>query len=123
METLVWSLHIIAAAVMIILIMLQQGKGADMGAAFGGGASGSVFGASGSANFLSRMTAMAATVFFITSLSLAYFSGDQVEIDSVMQKIELDATEAVVPGESDDGVQQPEAEDDDAVSRVRKIPE
>lgn len=123
METLVWYLHIIAAAVMIILIMLQQGKGADMGAAFGSGASGSVFGASGSANFLSRMTAMAATVFFITSLSLAYFSGDQIEIDSVMQKIELDATESAVPGEPGDGVQQREAEQDDAVSRVRKIPE
>ncbi|HRQ04488.1 MAG TPA: preprotein translocase subunit SecG [Nitrosomonas halophila] len=123
METLVWSLHIIAAAVMIVLIMLQQGKGADMGAAFGSGASGSVFGASGSANFLSRMTAMAATVFFITSLSLAYLSGDQVELDSVMQKIELDATESVVSGESADGVQQPEAKEDDAASRVRKIPE
>lgn len=123
METLVWYLHIIAAAVMIILIMLQQGKGADMGAAFGSGASGSVFGASGSANFLSRMTAMAATVFFITSLSLAYFSGDQIEIDSVMQKIELDTTESAVPREPGDGVQQREAEQDDAVSRVRKIPE
>ncbi|MFO7580358.1 preprotein translocase subunit SecG [Nitrosomonas halophila] len=123
METLVWSLHIIAAAVMIVLIMLQQGKGADMGAAFGGGASGSVFGASGSANFLSRMTAMAATVFFMTSLSLAYLSGDQVELDSVMQKIELDATEAAVTGEPGDGVRQPETEEDDAASRARKIPE
>lgn len=62
METLIWSVHIIAAVIIIILILLQQGKGADMGAAFGSGASGSLFGASGSANFLSRMTALATTV-------------------------------------------------------------
>lgn len=65
METLVWSVHIIAAIVIIVLVLLQQGKGADMGAAFGSGASGSLFGASGSANFLSRMTALATTIFLL----------------------------------------------------------
>lgn len=63
METFVWTLHIIVAAAIVILVLLQQGKGADMGASFGGGSSGSLFGASGSANFLSRMTAIAAATF------------------------------------------------------------
>ncbi|MDR0996692.1 MAG: preprotein translocase subunit SecG, partial [Zoogloeaceae bacterium] len=70
--SLVLVVHIVAAVGIVVLVLLQHGKGADMGAAFGGGASGSLFGASGSANFLSRSTAVCATVFFITSLSLAY---------------------------------------------------
>jgi preprotein translocase subunit SecG len=66
--------HVIAAIAIIILVLLQHGKGADMGAAFGGGSAGSLFGASGSASFLSRMTAGFATVFFITSLAMAYIA-------------------------------------------------
>ena len=61
-------IQIIAAVAVIILVLLQHGKGADMGAAFGAGASGSLFGASGSANFLSRSTAVAATIFFCAPL-------------------------------------------------------
>jgi preprotein translocase subunit SecG len=74
METLVWILHVIVAAALIGLVLLQHGKGADMGAAFGGGSSGSLFGSSGSANFLSRTTAVLATCFFLTSMSLGYFA-------------------------------------------------
>lgn len=66
--------QVICAATIIILVLLQHGKGADMGAAFGSGASGSLFGASGSANFLSRSTGMAAAVFFAATIGLAYFS-------------------------------------------------
>lgn len=69
-------MHVIAAVVIIVLVLMQQGKGADMGAAFGSGSSGSVFGASGSGNFLSRTTAIIATIFFITSLSLTYLAGN-----------------------------------------------
>ena len=65
--------QILAALAMVGLILLQHGKGADMGASFGSGASGSLFGATGSANFLSRSTAAAATIFFISTLALAYF--------------------------------------------------
>ena len=65
-------LQVLSALAIIILVLLQHGKGADMGAAFGGGASGSLFGATGSANFLSRTTAAVATVFFIATLGLAY---------------------------------------------------
>jgi preprotein translocase subunit SecG len=65
-------LHILTALVIIGLVLLQHGKGADMGSGFGGGASGSLFGATGSANFLSRATAVLAAIFFTLSLALAY---------------------------------------------------
>ena len=70
---LVLVLQILSALAMVGLILMQHGKGADMGAAFGSGASGSLFGASGSANFLSRATAVLATVFLASTLALAYF--------------------------------------------------
>ncbi len=72
--SLVLTLHILVGCGVIVLVLLQHGKGADMGAAFGSGASGSLFGASGSANFLSRLTAALAAVFFVTSLSLSYIA-------------------------------------------------
>jgi len=72
--TIILTVQIVTAVAMIGLILIQHGKGADMGAAFGSGSSGSLFGASGSANFLSRTTAVLATVFFVCTLLLAYFS-------------------------------------------------
>ena len=71
--TILLAVQMIAALTMVGLILVQHGKGADMGAAFGSGGSGSLFGASGSANFLSRTTAVLATVFFVCTLLLAYF--------------------------------------------------
>jgi preprotein translocase subunit SecG len=71
--TIVLAVQMLTAITMIGLILIQHGKGADMGAAFGGGSSGSLFGASGSANFLSRTTAVLATIFFVCTLALAYF--------------------------------------------------
>ncbi|MFZ2991195.1 preprotein translocase subunit SecG [Ideonella sp.] len=67
-------LQMVAAIAMIGLVLVQHGKGADMGASFGSGSSGSLFGATGSANFLSRTTAICATVFFLSTLGLAFFS-------------------------------------------------
>lgn len=72
--TVVLGLHVLVALAIIGLVLLQHGKGADMGSGFGSGSSGSLFGATGSANFLSRMTAALATVFFVTSLGLAYLA-------------------------------------------------
>jgi preprotein translocase subunit SecG len=72
--TLVLTIHVLVAISIIFLVLLQHGKGADMGAAFGSGSSGSLFGATGSANFLSRTTAALAAVFFLTSLGLAYLA-------------------------------------------------
>ncbi|OGU23983.1 MAG: preprotein translocase subunit SecG [Hydrogenophilales bacterium RIFOXYD1_FULL_62_11] len=84
METLVWVVHIIVSIAVIALVLLQHGKGADMGAAFGSGSSGSLFGATGSANFLSRSTAILASLFFLTSLGLAYFGLQQHKPTSVL---------------------------------------
>ena len=73
MLTILLAVQMISAVTMVGLILVQHGKGADMGAAFGSGGSGSLFGASGSANFLSRTTAVLATIFFVATLLLAYF--------------------------------------------------
>jgi preprotein translocase subunit SecG len=72
--TIVLAVQILSAVTMVGLILIQHGKGADMGASFGSGSAGSVFGASGSANFLSRTTAALAAVFFVSTLGLAYFA-------------------------------------------------
>jgi preprotein translocase subunit SecG len=86
LETFIWILHVLSAVAVIVLVLLQHGKGADMGAAFGSGSSGSLFGASGSANFLSRTTGGLAAVFFITSLGLTYLSTNKTESGGVMEK-------------------------------------
>ena len=82
LKTLVWIVNMAAALAVIVLVLMQHGKGADMGAAFGSGASGSLFGASGSANFLSRTTAVLAAVFFVCTLLLAYFGTSRTLINT-----------------------------------------
>lgn len=86
METLVWIFHVIVGVGVIVLVLLQHGKGADMGAAFGSGSAGSLFGSTGSANFLSRSTSILATLFFLTSLGLGYFALQQHQPSSVVEK-------------------------------------
>lgn len=95
METLVWVVHVLTAVVLIGLVLVQHGKGADMGAAFGTGSAGSLFGSSGSANFLSRSTAVAATVFFLTSLTLTYLSAHPVQQGGVMDKLNASESQSV----------------------------
>ena len=100
MHTILVVIQVLAAVGVIGLVLLQHGKGADAGAAFGSGASGTVFGARGSANFLSRATAVAATVFFIASLSLAYVVQGKKAPDSIVDKVAPAAeAPAVVPAE------------------------
>ncbi|MGH8195501.1 MAG: preprotein translocase subunit SecG [Woeseiaceae bacterium] len=79
LETVVLIIHTFLAVLLIVLILLQRGKGADAGAAFGAGASGTVFGARGSSNFFSRATAILATAFFASSLVLAYMSSQHAD--------------------------------------------
>lgn len=79
MFTVLLAVHIIIAIVMVGLILLQHGKGADAGASFGAGAAGTVFGAAGSANFMTRATAVLATIFFVTSLALAWYAQRQAD--------------------------------------------
>ena len=96
---LVVALQILTALVMIGLVLIQHGKGADMGASFGSGASGSLFGATGSANFMSRSTAVCAGVFFACTLALAYFSNDRSRpaSGSVLDRPAVTAPAASVP--------------------------
>jgi preprotein translocase subunit SecG len=77
LETVIVVLHLLTAIGVVALVLLQQGKGADAGASFGAGASGTVFGGQGSSTFLSRVTAILAAAFFITSLGLAFFAKDK----------------------------------------------
>lgn len=92
------AIHVLVAVSIVVLVLVQHGKGADAGAAFGGGgggASGSLFGSQGSANFLSRTTAVLATVFFLTSLSLTYLYSKSAKptsvTDRVMQEVKVPA--------------------------------
>lgn len=84
MQTVLVVVHLFLAVGVIGLVLMQHGKGADAGAAFGSGSSGTVFGAAGSANFLSRATALLATLFFLTSLGMGWFSMQTVERPGLM---------------------------------------
>jgi len=89
-HTLILVAHVVVALALIALVLLQQGKGADAGAAFGSGASSTMFGSQGSASFLSRTTAILATTFFVTSLTLAYFSTQTSAPKSVVERVQLE---------------------------------
>jgi len=97
MDTILVMVHLGIAIALVALVLMQQGKGADMGAAFGSGASQTVFGAQGSGTFLTRTTAVLATVFFLTSLTLAYFSGQSNTSSSVVDSTQAPAMQMVEP--------------------------
>jgi preprotein translocase subunit SecG len=88
LQTLAVVFHVLLAVAIIGIVLLQRGKGADAGAGFGAGASGTVFGARGSANFLSRTTAVLATLFFLTSLGLTYLFSQQKAPTSVVDTVQ-----------------------------------
>ena len=94
MQTIVLVLHVLAAGGIIALVLLQHGKGADMGAAFGSGSAGSLFGSAGAANFLSRSTAVLAAVFFATSLGLTFF-GTPSKSGSVVHQLDIPADKKI----------------------------
>ena len=91
LQTLAVVFHVLLAVAIIGIVLLQRGKGADAGAGFGAGASGTVFGARGSASFLSRTTAVLATLFFLTSLGLTYLFSQQKESTSVVDTVTQEA--------------------------------
>jgi len=118
--SVVLAVHVIAGLCVIGLVLMQHGKGADVGAAFGGGASGSVFGASGSANFLSRTTAVLAALFFITSLTLSYLAGSTLrEPASIMERMSPPPVSAPATSATEEPIQVPAAQDD---SKAQAIP-
>lgn len=131
MESILLVVHVLVALAIVGLIMLQQGKGAEMGASFGSGASQTVFGAAGSGNFFSKATALLVAVFFATSLTLAMLSKESVDVvdDGIPDLVEVDApvteleqddipepsdvAESDVPEAMDGEVDVPEAVDTD----------
>ena len=107
--TVMIVLHVVIALAIIGLVLLQHGKGADMGSGFGGGASASLFGATGSANFLSRTTAALATVFFVLSLALAYFASNRPKSESgILDAVKTEKPASDVPRPATDVPQPPQ---------------
>ncbi|MCH9675414.1 MAG: preprotein translocase subunit SecG [Gammaproteobacteria bacterium] len=99
MQPIVVVIHVLGALALIGLVLIQHGKGADAGAAFGSGGSGTVFGSRGPASFLTRATGILAAVFFATSLTLAYYSGQTVDRKSVTEKTTVSVPADEIPKE------------------------
>jgi len=91
-QQIVLMFHVGVALLIVVLVLLQRGKGASAGSGFGAGASGTVFGSRGSSSFLSRATAVLATLFFVTSLSLAYMAGQQTAPTSLLEQSVAEST-------------------------------
>jgi len=110
--SIIVAIQVLTALGMIGLILIQHGKGADMGASFGSGSAGSLFGASGSANFLSRSTAILATVFFVATLALAYLGNARAPassgsvLESVVPAAPQPGADAEIPGNEDSAAQE-----------------
>ena len=100
MENIILLVHLIAAVSIVVLILLQQGKGAEMGASFGSGASQTLFGSGGTGNFFSRLTAFFALIFFVTSFSLAVVAKQHTSVDddliSTLEEVDFPALSEVV---------------------------
>ena len=120
METVIVVVHVIVAIAIVALVLLQQGKGADAGASFGAGSAQTVFGASGSGNFLVRATTVAATIFFVTSLSLAVFARNQSGAGATtgLPVVNQDILEEVTSQQSDI----PVLEDEEAAATQNDVP-
>lgn len=131
MQTILLVLFVINAISLVVFVLLQQGKGADAGAAFGSGASATVFGARGSANFLSRATAVMATLFFLLAMTLAYMSQGPREPESIAERAAQQPIEqpltleipAEAPAEEAPMPQEPVAEDEAEVEPTEPPPE
>jgi len=124
LTTIVITAHVLVAFAIIGLVLLQHGKGADMGSGFGGGSSGSLFGATGSANFLSRATAVLATLFFLSSLGLAYLATNKPKtgggvLDAVKTQPAEKSPEKSAPDKPAAEVSKPPAEG----SKAKDVPQ
>lgn len=125
MQTLIVVIHVIVAIVIVGLVLLQQGKGADAGASFGAGASQTVFGASGSGNFLVKATTFAATIFFITSLSLAIFARNErgISNNAGLPVLNQEILEENTSGQSDVPRLEDEVEQTSSQNEVPALPD
>ena len=121
MSLVILIVHVLAAVCVIGLVLMQHGKGADMGAAFGSGSAGSLFGASGSANFLSRSTAVFAVVFFLSSMGLSYLTFERSKSVGVMSTQDLPVRSDIPVPEVPVSVEpEPAAADDSKVNEIPK---
>ena len=119
LSTVMQILQIVSAVTMIGLILVQHGKGADMGAAFGSGASGSLFGATGSANFLSRTTGVLAAVFFATSLTLAFIASEKPKSTGSLMR---ESVQSAPVSQAPSGSAETPAEQAAGASKAKDIP-
>jgi len=120
-SSLLIGLLVLSSLTVIILVLVQHGKGADMGAAFGGGASGSLFGATGSANFLSRTTAIAATIFFLVTIGLAFTATNERKASNApeeAQGVVPAASQIKTPNDLPDAPAAPEAPSSEVQSQT-----
>ena len=111
-QSIVLYIHLLVALMIIVLVLLQRGKGAEAGTGFGAGASGTVFGARGSSNFFSRATGVLATMFFVTSLSLAYLAGQTTAPTSLLEE---ESVLGIVP--------EPELSEPESIALPSELPE
>ncbi len=102
MQTIILTIHIFLAISLVILILVQHGKGADAGAAFGSGASSTIFGSQGSATFLTKITTVIALSFFLTSLSLAYFASNITPVNESLIERDIQSDQKIVPSNEND---------------------
>jgi preprotein translocase subunit SecG len=123
LHTFTLIVHVFCAVGIVGLVLLQRGKGADAGAGFGSGASGTVFGARGTGSFFSHMTAILASVFFITSLSLAYFGSLRSEQTSVVDSVAAESNQSVSQQSASSQVEAPVAAAEQASPQVPAQPE
>lgn len=120
-ETLVLVFHVLAALAIIGLVLIQHGKGADMGAGFGSGASTTVFGSGGAGNFLTRMTTVIAIAFFLTSFGLAYFAKERSLLASEVGIPQV--VEQIAPGSLDQDDELPAFDDSYSEPQESEVPE
>jgi preprotein translocase subunit SecG len=117
LQTIVLTVHLLVASLIILLVLWQRGKGAEAGTGFGAGASATVFGARGSANFLSRTTAVLVTLFYVTSLTLAYLAAHRGAPTSLLEQVPEPAATQSVPAP------QPQPQPSDTLPQLPAAPE
>ena len=122
MQQILLIVQILIAVGLVAIVLLQQGRGADAGASFGGGSSGSLFGSRGPASFLSKLTAGLAALFFANSLALAYISSHSVERRSVVERVQSMSEDSGLPSGDGDVPALPGGSGDSAVQDVPQAP-
>ncbi len=129
MEIILYTVNVVSALVMVAIILLQQGKGADLGSGFGRGSSGSLFGARGSANFLTRCTSVLATVFFVSALLLTFHTNRRTTAEEIIDRLGTSPVPAAeeagsaVPADGAGAGAEPAGDGEEGAENAGKVPE